>query len=114
MDDLIERLRAREAKHREAIANSQIVVDLLAPQKALFEARDVHNIYAVRLCVDHQSSIRTTTKEADELADAVSRITSLQQALERIARGKYDGLEVHHYPANICRDIARAALRGEG
>lgn len=76
--DLIERLRDREKRHRECIANSQVVVDLLRPQMDMFNAREGgYNTYAVRMSVDHQSSIRTTTKEADELRDAADAIAAL-------------------------------------
>ena len=34
----------------------------------------------------------------------------LAEALRQIASGKYDGLEVTHYTAKECRDLARRAL----
>ena len=51
----------------------------MQPQMALFEKREGHNVYAVRLAVDHKSSIRTTTAEADELRDAILLIEKLTE-----------------------------------
>lgn len=34
----------------------------------------------------------------------------LLEALRKIKMGRYDGLEVHHYSARECREIARAAI----
>lgn len=54
----------------------------------------------------------------DELVKAEARATAaeervreLEKALDTIARGRYDGLEITHYSADECRNIARAALR---
>ena len=44
---------------------------------------------------------------------AARRIEHLEAALREIERGKYDGLEVEHHSAAVCRAIARAALRSE-
>jgi hypothetical protein len=43
----------------------------------------------------------------DEAADEIAR---LRAALAKITAGRYDGLEVTHYSAHDCRNIARAAL----
>lgn len=43
--------------------------------------------------------------------DKQDELARLRAALELIARGKYDGLEVEHHTAIECRVIARAALR---
>jgi hypothetical protein len=42
---------------------------------------------------------------------AEERVKELEKTLDTIVRGRYDGLEVTHYSANECRNIARAALR---
>jgi hypothetical protein len=105
--DIVERLREREAKLRECIANSQVVIDLLAPQMTAFKKRDgSHNIYAVRMSVDHKSSVRTTTKEADELRDAADHITALEaklaEAREMMAWARETLVEIN--PSNYDHD----------
>jgi hypothetical protein len=52
---------------------------------------------------------RATAAEADAAA-ARKRVRELEAALDTITRGRYDGLEVTHYAAIECRNIARAAL----
>lgn len=75
---IVERLRRRALKLRGYIASSQRVADLLAPEMEKFRTRDEPwDTYTVRLSVDHQSSIRTQTKEAeeyDEAADLIERL----------------------------------------
>lgn len=84
LNGLIERLNARAAKVRSYIASSQIVIDYLAPEMAKFDAREPPwDTYTVRMSVDHQSSIRTQTKEAEELEEAAAALTRL--AAERDA-----------------------------
>jgi hypothetical protein len=48
-----------------------------------------------------------------EKADAIARATAAEAALDKIVRGRFDGLEVTHYAAIECRNIARAALEGK-
>ncbi len=79
MTDLIERLRERASTIRGYIASSQIVVDLLAPEMAKFDARtEPCDSYTVRMSVDHQSSIRRQTKEAEDYEEAADRIAQLE------------------------------------
>lgn len=52
---------------------------------------------------------RTYTKETSMIVEADYRV--LFNALNRIANGTYDGLEVSYYNARKCRDIAKAALK---
>lgn len=87
MVDLEKRLLDRAAKIRGYIASSQIVVDLLQPQMALFDAREGgHDTYTVRLAVDHKSSIRTQTKEAEELEQAADTIATLRAEVANYAK----------------------------
>ena len=51
----------------------------------------------MREAADHIEHLERTNRE-------------LSEALERISRGKYDGLEVTHMSAFACRHIAREAL----
>ena len=84
MSDIEQRLRDRASKLHEYIKSSQIVVDLLKPQMDLFDARKGgHDTYAVRMSVDHQSSIRTQLKEIAELDEAADTIRDLRKKLER-------------------------------
>ena len=41
-----------------------------------------------------------------------AEITRLTEALRKIAAGQFDGIEVTHWSARECRDIARQALAG--
>jgi hypothetical protein len=52
----------------------------------------------------------TIARLLSEKADAIARATAAEAALDKIVRGRYDGLEVTHYSAVECRNIARAAL----
>lgn len=45
----------------------------------------------------------------DELRAEITRLT---EALRKIAAGQFDGIEVTHWSARECRDIARQALAG--
>ena len=74
---LVGRLRDRAAKIRGYIASSQLVVDYLKPEMDKFKALTGHDIYTVRMAVDHQSSIRTQTKEAEDLEAAVAALTAI-------------------------------------
>jgi hypothetical protein len=46
----------------------------------------------------------------DQALEWEARATAAEAALDKIVRGRYDGLEVTHYSAVECRNIARAAL----
>lgn len=46
------------------------------------------------------------------MQEAADRIRTYRKALERIARGEYDGMEVAHLNAKGCRQIAIQALKG--
>jgi hypothetical protein len=53
----------------------------------------------------------TDNHEAHCAAEAAeARATAAEAALDKIVRGRFDGLEVTHYAAIECRNIARAAL----
>ena len=54
-----------------------------------------------------------TPQEIEQMkADMEAEILRLRDALERIVRGQYDGLEVRNYSAADCVQIARCALNG--
>lgn len=94
--DLEQRLRARAARIRGYIESSERVVELLRPEMMKFDAREAPwDTYTVRLSVDHSSSIRTQTKEVEELeraADKLARLRAenerMREALERRGRGE--------------------------
>jgi hypothetical protein len=105
------------------MASNDRVLELMKPEMDRFEAREGHDIYATRLAVDHLSSNRSYAKELADWTDAADTIerqdtdlARMRDALERIARGRYDGLEVSHLNAAECRETARQALaeRGRG
>lgn len=71
--ELVERLEKRAQEDERCAANSQIIVDLLAPQMALFTAREgVWNTYAVRMAVDHSNSVKRDGQYAADLRAAIA------------------------------------------
>ena len=82
---LVGKLRERAAKVREWIISSQRVVDLLAPEREKFDKREAPwDTYTVRMSVDHQSSIRTQTKEVEEYEQAADLIETQAREIERL------------------------------
>ena len=81
---LAERLQKRADQDRSYAKNNTIVADLLQPQMDAFEARDGHNVYAVRMAVDHRNSAKRDTQWADDL-DAAIALT--RAASEEAGRG---------------------------
>lgn len=59
---------------------------------------------------DTQRDAELTRLHAEKAA-LREQVEKAREALKRIARGTYDGLDVHHFRAKECRDIARRALR---
>jgi hypothetical protein len=70
-----------------------------------FEISNQLRIRASRMCCDgyYEFDAKLDVEAADE-------IVRLRAALAKITAGRYDGLEVTHYSAHDCRNIARAAL----
>lgn len=83
-------LRSRAEKIRGYIKSSARVVELLKPEMVKFEARTGHDVYTVRMSVDHASSIRTQTKEAEELEQAADALAVIEadrkEAREEVVR----------------------------
>lgn len=79
MSDLIKRLRKRAKEDRQCAENNKAVVEALSEQMRLFDAREGHNVYAVRMAVDHKSGMKRDTQYASDLDEAADRL----QALER-------------------------------
>ena len=101
--DIVERVLGYEKKRRTEIENCQIIVDLMQPQMTLFEQREGHNLYAVRLAVDHESSIRTTTKEADTLKEAATTIAQLRADNAKLVEGLKPFARAFGYWSNLRR-----------
>jgi hypothetical protein len=55
--------------------------------------------------------LKLWTEDARRRKAAEAKVDEMEKALDTIARGRYDGLEVTYYSADECRNIARAALR---
>ena len=112
--ELIERLRERASKVRQYIASSQLVVDLLKPEMDKFDARTGHDIYTVRMSVDHANSIKKQTVEADDLDAAATAIETLTtQLAERdaeIARLRSEITKLADYIESPLDDNVRKAL----
>ena len=70
---LADRLEKRAKQEREIAANSAVIVALLEPEFAKFEAREAPwNTYAVRMAVEHRNSVKKDTAFADDLEAAVA------------------------------------------
>lgn len=74
LDVLCARLEQRAREDRTCAKNSAIVADLLQPQMDAFEARTGHNIYAVRMAVEHRNSVKRDNQFADDLEQAASAL----------------------------------------
>lgn len=74
MEESIKNLRKIMESCEQRLENCERVVELLDPEMKLFEERSGHNIYVVRLAVDHQSEARTLRKEILALQDAIISI----------------------------------------
>jgi hypothetical protein len=73
--ELAARLRKRAAEERQIAENNARVAELLAPELALFEAREGHNIYATRMAIDHRNSAKRDAAFADDLEAAAAALT---------------------------------------
>ena len=90
--DIVDKLQQRIDKVNGWIKSSLLVADLLQPEMDKFEARTGHDIYTVRMAVDHRSSVRTQQREVDDLVEAKNEIMRLRSALQREHyEGKIDG-----------------------
>jgi hypothetical protein len=80
--DLVERLRLRAAEDQACADNSKVIVDALAEQMSLFESREGHNVYAVRMAVDHRNSVERDARYAADLLAAIAELDRLRRELE--------------------------------
>ena len=72
---LIARLSKRAADDRSYAENNTIVASMLQPQMDAFDRRDgTHNLYAVRLQLDHRNSAKKDMQFADDLEMAIALI----------------------------------------
>ncbi|MCY1741174.1 hypothetical protein [Ensifer sp. SL37] len=81
MRELIDRLRKRAKDDQACADNSKVIVEALADQMRLFDNREGHNVYAVRMAVDHRSSVERDTRYAADLTEAADRIEELEAEL---------------------------------
>ena len=87
---LVERLRKRADEDQACADNSKVIVDALSEQMRLFESREGHNVYAVRMAVDHKSSLGRDSRYAADLREAAEILSRPQPAstalVERLER----------------------------
>lgn len=88
IEALIERLEKRATEDESCVENANAVIAALADEMARFEARTGHNVYAVRLAVDHQSSARKDAQYAADLRTAIAPLRSLNQEESRSEESK--------------------------
>lgn len=86
--ELVAKLEAWAKKEDDVAVNSDAVTEALAGQMAAFEARTGHNVYAVRLAVDHASEAKTARKQAALLREAIATLSQLSDALRAGEVGK--------------------------
>ena len=76
--DLIERLRKRAAEDETCAVNNEAVAEAFSDQMRLFEeGRGQHNIYAVRMAVDHRNSAKRDRQYAADLLEAIELLEKL-------------------------------------
>lgn len=109
---LLERLEKRAKQDRDYAANNAVVAALLEPEYAKFEARTGHNLYAVRMQIDHRNSAKRDAAWADDLEQAAEAISSLLKALEAIA-GMLSGYAGQPNHMGDVFKIADAALNSD-
>lgn len=79
MADMLDRLRRRAAEDQECADNSRAVFAALGGQMRLFETRDgAHNVYAVRLALDHKHAMEREDRHAADLREAIAEIERLR------------------------------------
>jgi len=84
-DDLIKRLRDRAKDLRDYITSSEVVINLLSSEVEKFENRNAPwDTYTVGLAVDHKSSVRTQTKEAEEYEQAADTLEAQAAEIARL------------------------------
>jgi len=90
---LEERLRKRAYEFRRCAENSRVVENALSEQIERFHNNSPHNVYAVRLALDHRDSAASDYKTADDLEEAANILegrtpspSALMEAL-RAAKG---------------------------
>jgi hypothetical protein len=72
---LIERLKKRAAEDAVCAANNEAVASALDGQMALFEAgKGEHNIYAVRMAVDHRNCAKRDRQWSADLLEAIEML----------------------------------------
>lgn len=77
---LIARLEKRAAEDERCAVNNEVVAALLEPQMRMFEAREGHNVYAVRMAVDHRNGGKRDRQYAADLREAVGLLRALQES----------------------------------
>lgn len=76
---LIERLEKRAAEDEQCAVNNEVVAALFEPQMRMFDAREGHNIYAVRMAIDHRQSGKRDRQYAADLREAIAALRALSQ-----------------------------------
>lgn len=78
--ELLARLTKYAEQHESWVANSEAVVAAFADELRRFDAHDgSHNVYALRLAVDHQSSAKSDRQHANDLREAIVRLSALSR-----------------------------------
>lgn len=81
---LIARLEKRAAEDEQCAVNNEVVASLFEPQMQKFEAREGHNLYAVRMAVDHRHGGKRDRQYAADLREAVALLRALQENNEHV------------------------------
>jgi hypothetical protein len=80
---LIERLLKRADEDQECADNSAVVASALSGQMDAFHARTGHNVYAVRMAVDHRNSVKRDSQYAADLREAAALLARSVLAEEK-------------------------------
>ncbi len=73
-DALIERLRKYEKEARDTAENCEVVAAAFSDQMQALTDCSGHNVYAVRMAVDHWNSAKRERQLADDLAAVLARM----------------------------------------
>lgn len=72
--ELLKRLEKYEKEARDMAENCEAVAVAFADQMKAFEDRTGHNVYAVRMAVDHRNSAKREKQLADDMAAVLARM----------------------------------------
>ena len=87
--DITARLLDRAKEDRQCAENNKAVFDAFSEQMRRFESREGHNVYAVRMAVDHKNGMERDTRYAADLEEAAAEIQRLRAEVAALTAEAY-------------------------